>query len=132
MEPSTEPRMVGSTTAPGKAEDVASSTACPLVLAHLSKRLFPPGRERRPSPAKRAPRSESWGTPATAVTLSGTTYLTATVPADALTGSVTVTTGATALTSTKTFKVLPTITSIPASGSVGTPVVIDGTGLTQT
>jgi hypothetical protein len=72
------------------------------------------------------------GTPATAVTLSGTTYLTATVPADALTGSVTVTTGATALTSTKTFKVLPTITSIPASGSVGTPVVIDGTGLTQT
>ena len=72
------------------------------------------------------------GTLATTVTLSGTNYLTATVPADALTGSVTVTSGATTLTSTKTFNVLPVITSIPASGSVGTPVVIEGTGLTQT
>lgn len=72
------------------------------------------------------------GTPATTVTLSGTTYLTATVPADALTGSVTVTTGASTLTSTQTFKVLPTITSIPANGSVGNPVMIEGTGLTQT
>ena len=27
---------------------------------------------------------------------------------------------------------LPTITSIPASGSVGNPVMIEGTGLTQT
>ncbi|MGO8795696.1 MAG: choice-of-anchor tandem repeat GloVer-containing protein [Candidatus Sulfotelmatobacter sp.] len=75
---------------------------------------------------------EFGGTPAIKVTLSGTTYLTATVPADALTGSVTVTTGTTTLTSTETFKVLPTITSIPASGSVGTPVEITGTGLTQT
>jgi uncharacterized repeat protein (TIGR03803 family) len=73
------------------------------------------------------------GTQATAVTLSGTTYLTATVPPDALTAAVTVTTGATTLTSTKTFKVLPTIASFtPPSGPVGTPVVITGTGLSQT
>jgi uncharacterized repeat protein (TIGR03803 family) len=75
---------------------------------------------------------EFGGTPAIKVTLSGSTYLTATVPADALTGSVTVKTGTTTLTSTLTFKVLPTITSIPASGAVGTPVEITGTGLTQT
>ena len=41
--------------------------------------------------------------------LSGTTFITATAPAGALTGSVTVTTGTTTLTSAKTFKVLPTI-----------------------
>ncbi|MFY9843716.1 MAG: IPT/TIG domain-containing protein, partial [Terriglobales bacterium] len=62
----------------------------------------------------------------------GTSFITATVPAGALTGSVTVTTGSSALTSSRTFNVLPTITSIPSSGSVGTPVAIEGTGLTQT
>jgi hypothetical protein len=51
------------------------------------------------------------GVKATKTVLSGTTYITATVPAGALTGQVTVTTGTTTLTSTKTFKVLPTITS---------------------
>ncbi|HLW84977.1 MAG TPA: choice-of-anchor tandem repeat GloVer-containing protein [Candidatus Sulfotelmatobacter sp.] len=71
------------------------------------------------------------GVAATTITLTGSTYISATVPAGALTGSVTVTTGATTLTSSQTFKVLPTITSIPASGSVGTPVAITGTGLTQ-
>jgi uncharacterized repeat protein (TIGR03803 family) len=73
------------------------------------------------------------GTKATTIVLSGTTYITATVPAGALTGSVTVTTGTTTLTSPKIFKVLPTLTSFsPTSGPVGTSVTITGTGLTQT
>ena len=73
------------------------------------------------------------GTKATTIVRSGTTYITATVPAGALTGSVTVTTGTTTLTSPKIFKVLPTLTSFsPTSGPVGTSVTITGTGLTQT
>jgi uncharacterized repeat protein (TIGR03803 family) len=72
------------------------------------------------------------GTKATTIALTGTTFISATVPAVALTGPVTVTTGATTLTSAKTFKVLPTVSSIPSSGAVGTPVAIQGTGLTQT
>jgi uncharacterized repeat protein (TIGR03803 family) len=72
------------------------------------------------------------GVTATAKTLSGSTYLTATVPAAALTGPVTVTTGTTTLTSPQTFKVKPTQTSFtPPSGPVGTSVTITGTGLTQ-
>ena len=72
------------------------------------------------------------GVEATKVTLSGTTYLTAVVPAGAHTGPVTVTTGATILTSPQTFKVKPKITSFsPPSGSTGTPVTINGSGLTQ-
>jgi len=72
------------------------------------------------------------GTQAKTVTRSGTTFMTATVPAEALTGSVTVTTGATTLTSSQTFKVTPTFTSFaPPSGPVGTLVTITGTGLTQ-
>jgi hypothetical protein len=44
-----------------------------------------------------------------------------------------VTTGSTTLTSSHAFKVLPTITSFtPTSGAAGSPVVITGTGLTQT
>jgi uncharacterized repeat protein (TIGR03803 family) len=73
------------------------------------------------------------GVAATKITVTGSTYILATVPAGALTGSVTVTTGATTLTSTQTFKVLPTVTTFsPPSGPVGTPVMIMGTGLTQT
>jgi uncharacterized repeat protein (TIGR03803 family) len=73
------------------------------------------------------------GTQATTITLTGTTFISATVPGEALTGSVTVTTGTTTLTSTKTFDVLPTITGFtPESGPVGTPVTITGTGLKQT
>jgi uncharacterized repeat protein (TIGR03803 family) len=73
------------------------------------------------------------GVAATKITLTGTTYISATVPAGALTGSVTVTTGGTTLTSPQTFKVLPTIKRFtPLSGPVGTPVMITGTGLTQT
>jgi len=72
------------------------------------------------------------GVTATTVTRTGTTFLLATVPAKALTGSVTVTTGATTLTSSQTFKVRPSITSFnPPNGTVGTAVTITGTGLTQ-
>jgi uncharacterized repeat protein (TIGR03803 family) len=73
------------------------------------------------------------GVAATSVTLSGTTYLTAVVPAGALTAPVTVTTSGTKLTSSQTFKVLPTISGFtPTSGPVGTAVTITGTGLMQT
>jgi uncharacterized repeat protein (TIGR03803 family) len=73
------------------------------------------------------------GVPATSVTPDGSTALIATVPAGALTGSVTVTTGGTKLTSNQIFKVTPQILSFsPTSGPVGTPVTIMGTGLTQT
>lgn len=72
------------------------------------------------------------GVAATKIVLQGTTYVTATVPAGALTGSVTVTTGTTTLTSNTTFKVLPKLTSFtPTSGPVGTSVVITGVSFTQ-
>ena len=72
------------------------------------------------------------GVAATSVTLSGTTYLTAVVPVGAHTGAVTVTTGATKLTSPQTYKVQPKITSFtPPSGPVATLVTINGTGLIQ-
>jgi uncharacterized repeat protein (TIGR03803 family) len=73
------------------------------------------------------------GVAATSVTLSGSTYLIAKVPAGAHTGPVTVTTGATTLTSPQTYKVKPKITSFtPPSGPSGTLVTINGTGLIQT
>ncbi len=73
------------------------------------------------------------GVAATLVTLSGTTYITAVVLAGAHTGPVTVTTGATTLTSPQTYKVKPKITSVtPTSGHVGQLVTINGTGLGQT
>jgi uncharacterized repeat protein (TIGR03803 family) len=72
------------------------------------------------------------GIQATNVTLQGTTFITATVPVGALTGSVTVTTGSTTLTSNAIFKVLPKVNSFaPTSGPVGTSVVIKGVSLTQ-
>jgi hypothetical protein len=72
------------------------------------------------------------GVASTKVTLSGTTYLTATVPVGALTGAVTVTTGSTTLTSAQTFKVKPKVTSFsPPSGPIGTLVTINGSGLIQ-
>jgi len=71
------------------------------------------------------------GVTSSSVTRSGTTYLTATVPVGAKTGTVTVTTGSTTLTSPQTFKVKPKITSFsPPSGTAGTPVTLNGTGLT--
>jgi uncharacterized repeat protein (TIGR03803 family) len=72
------------------------------------------------------------GVKATTVTHTGKTFLLATVPAGALTGKVTVTTGSTTLSTTSTYKVRPTIKAFsPTSGPVGTPVTITGTGLTQ-
>jgi IPT/TIG domain len=72
------------------------------------------------------------GVASTSVTLSGTTYLTAKVPVGALSGVVTVTTGSTTLTSPQTFKVKPKITSFsPSTGSAGTLVTINGSGLIQ-
>jgi uncharacterized repeat protein (TIGR03803 family) len=72
------------------------------------------------------------GTPST-FTVSSDTYLTAKVPAGALTGSVTVTTPGGTLTSNQTFRVIPQIKSFsPTSGPVGTVVTITGVSLTQT
>jgi uncharacterized repeat protein (TIGR03803 family) len=71
--------------------------------------------------------------PATAVLLSGTTFLTATVPSGATTGAVTVTTTAGTLTGSTTFRVIPQIKSFsPPSGPVGTTVTITGVSLAQT
>jgi len=73
------------------------------------------------------------GVRATSVKRTGTTFLSATVPAGALTGSVTVTTGSTTLTSNKTFRVTPQIISFsPPNGPVGTPATIKGVSVTQT
>jgi len=73
------------------------------------------------------------GVRATAISLSGTTFITATVPPGAKTGNVTVTTGSTTLTSNQAFKVKPVISSFsPTSGPVGTVVTITGSGLSQT
>jgi uncharacterized repeat protein (TIGR03803 family) len=76
---------------------------------------------------------EFGGVVATSVTVTGTTYLTAKVPTGAHTGTVTVTTGATKLTSPQTYKVKPKLTTFaPPSGPVGTVVTVTGTGLEQT
>lgn len=75
---------------------------------------------------------EFGGVPATSITRQGTTFIKATVPAGALTGNITVTTGSVTLTSNKTFRVTPTISSFaPPSGPVGQAVTINGTGLMQ-
>lgn len=64
--------------------------------------------------------------------LAGTTFISAIVPPGALTGRVTVATGAAKLTSSQIFKVTPTFFSFsPPSGPVGTSVTITGTGFTQ-
>jgi uncharacterized repeat protein (TIGR03803 family) len=69
---------------------------------------------------------------ATSVTLSGSTYLRATVPSGAHTGVVTVMTGATTRTSPQTYKVKPKITSFtPTSGRATTLVTIAGSGPVQ-
>ncbi len=72
------------------------------------------------------------GVAATTIAHTSSTFITATVPAAALTGSVTVTTGTTTLTSSQGFKVKPTVTGFtPPNGPVGTTVTLTGTGLTQ-
>ena len=69
----------------------------------------------------------------TGLSFAGATFITAKVPAGALTGSVTVTTDGTTLTSNQPFLVTPQLLSFsPPSGSVGTQVTITGTGFTQT
>jgi uncharacterized repeat protein (TIGR03803 family) len=73
------------------------------------------------------------GVAATGVKVIGPDFLTAAIPSGALSGAVTVNTGTSKLTSRQTFKVLPTIKSFsPTSGPVGTPVIITGSGFTQT
>jgi uncharacterized repeat protein (TIGR03803 family) len=58
------------------------------------------------------------------------TYLTATVPAAATTGFITVTTPTATLTSNRKFLVIPSVTSFsPQSGPVGTVVTITGNNL---
>jgi uncharacterized repeat protein (TIGR03803 family) len=75
---------------------------------------------------------EFGGVPAISITRQGTTFIKATVPPGALTGNITVTTGSVTLTSNKTFRVTPTISSFaPPSGPVGQAVTINGTGLMQ-
>ena len=61
------------------------------------------------------------------------TYMTATVPAGALTGAVTVKTFTTTMKSNRNFLVTPQITSVkPTIGVVGAAVQITGVSLTQT
>ena len=73
------------------------------------------------------------GTAATTVTVTGSTFIEATVPTGALTGPITVTTSSGTLSTLVTFDVTPTAASFtPPSGDVGTVVSISGTGLTQT
>ena len=72
------------------------------------------------------------GVAATKKQVTGSTFLQAQVPAGALTGKITVTTGSTTLSSIATFKVTPKITTFsPTSGTVGTPVTITGSGFIQ-
>ena len=73
------------------------------------------------------------GTASTGVHIPSATYLTATVPAGATTGSVSVTTAGVTLTSNQPFRVTPQIKSFsPPSGPVGTLVTITGVSLIQT
>jgi len=61
------------------------------------------------------------------------TYLTATVPAGALTGAVTVKTFTTTMNSNRSFLVAPQFTSFsPGDGIVGSPVTLTGVSFTQT
>jgi uncharacterized repeat protein (TIGR03803 family) len=66
-------------------------------------------------------------------TVSADTFLTATIPAGATTGAVTVAIPSGNLKSKVNFRVTPSIKSFtPTSGGVGTPVIITGVSLTQT
>jgi uncharacterized repeat protein (TIGR03803 family) len=72
------------------------------------------------------------GTPAQFTVVSDT-YLTAPVPSGATTGFVSVTTASGTLNSNRKFQIRPQVTGFsPASGSVGTSVVITGISLGQT
>ena len=72
------------------------------------------------------------GVPATFKNVADT-YMTATVPAGARSGTLTVTTFTGSMASNRAFLVTPMISGFnPSGGSVGTKVVITGTSLTQT
>jgi uncharacterized repeat protein (TIGR03803 family) len=72
------------------------------------------------------------GTPATSFKIVSDTFLTAKVPVGALTGVVSILTSTGTLLSSHNFKVLPAVTGLSVtSGTVGTPVTISGSGLTQ-
>ena len=75
------------------------------------------------------------GAQATAITLTGTTFILATVPAGATDGYVTVTTGATTLKSLHKFivhnswssgAVIPTAVQYPATGTIGSKIFVVG------
>jgi uncharacterized repeat protein (TIGR03803 family) len=77
------------------------------------------------------------GVKATSITVTGTTYIVATVPTGAVDGYVTVTTGSTTLTSTKTFTVhnswgqgaaIPVPVICPAVGFIGGKIYVVGGG----
>ncbi len=73
--------------------------------------------------------SVSFNGTGTSFTVESDTYLTATVPAGATTGLVTVTTPSGTLLSNKSFRVAPQIFSFsPTSGAAGTTVLISGNG----
>lgn len=74
----------------------------------------------------------SFGTgPATPPSMVTDTYMTVVIPASGVTGTITVNAPGGALKSRQSFKVIPVITTFsPASGPVGTPVTITGTGFT--
>jgi uncharacterized repeat protein (TIGR03803 family) len=73
------------------------------------------------------------GIKATTFKATSDTYLTAKVPAGALTGAVKIVTSVGTLLGSHNFKVLPTVKTIsPTSGAVGTVVTITGISLTQT
>ena len=90
------------------------------------------------SPAAGDPvhRQPTFGFPATKITLTGTTLITATVPTGASSGHVTVTTGSTTLTSTQKFTVhdswgtgavIPTPVNYPAgAGAIGAKIYFVG------
>lgn len=73
------------------------------------------------------------GVAATTFSVSSDTYMTATVPSGAKTGTVTVTAPSGIYNSSRQFRVTPTISSIaPTVGAAGTVITVNGTGLTQT
>lgn len=73
------------------------------------------------------------GMAATSFTVNSSTSITATVPANALTGKVGVSAGGGSALSAASFKVLPTFTAFtPASGAPGAVVTLTGTGLMGT
>jgi uncharacterized repeat protein (TIGR03803 family) len=77
--------------------------------------------------------SVKFGSGAASFTVVSGTYLTAVVPANGVTGLITVTTPTGTLKSNSIFKVIPKITGFtPATGSVGTLVTISGTGFMGT